>query len=419
MLWRTEGHALLGAPITLVILASLTMVAVTKRKKRVAIPQARPLFIWSSLFAVSVIVGAIGWGTEFAHFNAYMPAQLHGALAAGAAIPAIYACARIWFADRPQGEWMANGAAAAFALPLAITCITASWSPSKFTPTSRDLEAGDRLIARLRSIDGEIWFPSHPWYLYMAGKKPRVHRMGIKDVTARPPGPGHRPRRVVTGLDDALNKKGFAAIVLDNVDLHNREGLPELHRNYRPAMKLPPDERPRIYSGARVVPDEIWLPTFPPTPPAGAKVVFDFEQGSWGAGAWQRTGVAWGNGPTETSLPGQTVVGGVTGRRFADSMHDGDAAIGRVTSPPILLDVTRLTLRLGGTSSMKLRVELYVDDSSAPSGVYPVPEPGGDNLKTITIPIPAEKRGKMGRLVFVDDSPIGHMVVDDVWSWQD
>ncbi len=413
ILVRTEGHPLLGAPITLVILASLAVVGVTRWKKRVAIPQARPLLIWSSVFVVSVVVGAIGWGTEFAHFNAYMPAQLHGALAAGAAIPAIYACARIWAADHPRADWIGHGASAAVALPLAITCITASWSPSRFVPTDRDLQAGDKLIARLRSIDGEVWMPSHPWYLYMAGKQPRVHRMGIKDVTARP------PARVVEGLDSALNHKGFAAIVLDNVDLHNREALPALHRNYRAALRLPDNERPRVYTGARVVPDEIWLPTFPPAPPPGAKVIFDFEQPTWSAGAWQRSGGAWGNGPSESSLPGEGIVAGVTGRRFANSMHDGDAATGRMTSPPITLDAARITVKLGGTSHAQLRVELYVEDSSAPTAVLTPTEPTSDGLRMQTIPIPLEKRGKMGKLVLVDDSATGHLVVDDIWAWQE
>ncbi len=413
MLWRTDNYPLLGAPITLVVIASLVTVAITRWKKQVAIPQARPLLIWSSVFGVSVVVGAVGWGTEFAHFNAYMPAQLHGALAAGAAVPAIYACARIWFADRPHAEWKSTGAAAAIALPLAITCLTAGWSPSKFTPSHRDLEAGDRLITRLSAIDGEVWMPSHPWYLYMAGKKPRVHRMGIKDVTSRP------PVRTVEGLEDALVKKGFAAIVLDNVDLHNREALPLLHRNYRAAMKLPENERLRVYTGARVMPEEIWIPTFPATPPANAKVLFDFEHPTWKSTGWLPTGVAWGKGPTESSLPGQNVVAGVTGRRFANSMHDGDPSVGRVTSPSIQFDVARISLKLGGTSHMKLRVELFLDGSSAPFAVVSPIEPSSDALRTVTIPIPPEKRGKMGKIILVDESAMGHLAVDDIWAWQD
>jgi hypothetical protein len=409
ILWRTDGHPVLGAPITLVVIASLTLVGVTRWKKQVLVPQARPLLIWSSVFAVSVVVGAIGWGTEFAHFNAYIPAQLHGALAAGAAIPAVFACVRLWWDDRPHAEWVSTGASAAVALPLAITCLTAAWSPSKFVPTDRDVAAGDRLIARLRSLEGEVWMPSHPWYLYMAGKTPRVHRMGIKDVTVRKP-------RAIEGLDDALNKKGFAAIVLDNADLHNREGFSPLHRNYRAAQRLPDNERPRVYTGARVVPDEIWLPTVPARAPPGVKVLFDFEQATWNG--WERSGSAWGNGPSETSEPGHAIVTGVTGRRFATSMHDGNKSIGRITSPAILLDVPKLTIMLGGgTDTRKLRVELYADDSRAVLYVGSVKEPGGDKLERVDLLIPANKRGRTGRIVLIDESTTGHLDIDDLWAW--
>nr|MBA2541874.1 hypothetical protein [Deltaproteobacteria bacterium] len=107
ILVRTDGHPVLGAPITLVVIAALVLVGVTRWRKRVLVPQARPQLIWSSVFGVSVVVGAIGWGTEFAHFNAYIPAQLHGALAAGAAIPAVFACVRLWCGERPHREWAA------------------------------------------------------------------------------------------------------------------------------------------------------------------------------------------------------------------------------------------------------------------------------------------------------------------------
>jgi hypothetical protein len=432
ILWRTKGEGYefptLGAPVTCVVVIALGLVAVTWWKKRVILKQTQPLLIWASMFVVSVLVGAVGWGTEFAHFNAYMPAFLHGALAAGAAVPAVYACARLWWGDRPRLELGSTGAAVAVALPLAIVCITASWQPSKYIPTDADVAAGDRLIARLRTLEGEVWMPSHPWYLYMAGHTPRVHRMGIKDVTAR-------QARTVEGLDDALARRAFAAIVLDNADLHNREHLPGLVRNYRAALslpkadgpcgrswvcraalRLPHDERPNLYTGARIVPDAIWLPQIPATPPAGAKALFDFEAGTWEGGRWIRSGPAWGNGPVATALPGQDIVLGATGARFATSMHDGDKTTGRITSPAFSLDAAKLTMRLGGGSdATKLRVELVVGKLTVDRASVPLP--GGDALKTVTIAIPVELRGKIGKLVLVDDSPTGHLDIDDVWAW--
>jgi hypothetical protein len=413
ILWRTtngpQSFAPIGAPITLVVAGALGLAIYTWRKHRFLPPQVRPLLVWSAAFGVSVIVGAIGWGKELAHFNHYMPAQLHGALAAGAALPAVYACVKLLWGERPRAELAITGITAAVALPLAITCVVASWSPGKFTPTERDVAAGDQLIRRLSSFDGEVWVPSHPWYGYMAGKTPWTHRMGIRDLTVR-------ERRKIEGLEEALAARAFRALVLDNADIHNREHIPALRKNYRPDMKLPASERPRVYTGAHVVPDELWLPIVKPAAPQGAKLLFDFEQVNWGL--WIKSGAAWGNAPSDGTRPAQ-IISGVTGTRFATSMHDGDRSVGRVTSPEFKLDGVKLTLQLaGGTDANTLRVELYVEGTRAPVYTASVPPPGGDVLAQRTLAIRPEHRGKMGRLVLVDESTTGHLVVEDVLLWE-
>jgi len=392
--------------LTIVVVTTLLLVAVTVRKTRSLPAPVQPFLLWTCTFALSTVVGAIGWGTEFAHFNAYMPAFLHGALAAGAALPAVLACVRALGRDHRHGEAIAKTCALAAAVPLAITCGLARWQPQRFIPTAADVAAGGRLIERLKSIDGDLWMPSHPWYLVLAGKSPHVHRMGIKDVTTR-------QTRTIDGLDDKLRNHGFAALVLDNRDL-NLE-LPELRQAYRPAFVLPNSERPRVHTGADVWPESIWIPSIPATPPANAKVVFDFEAASWADG-WTRSGAAWGQGPVADALPGQDLVLGATGARFATSMNGGDAATGRVTSPAFELDGGRLSLRLGGgADATKLRVELWVNGAIAKTAS--VPTPGGDMLRTVTIEL-GDLRGKQAKLVLVDDSKTAHLNVDDVWLWQ-
>ncbi|MBA3396112.1 MAG: hypothetical protein H0T89_26015 [Deltaproteobacteria bacterium] len=404
--WKSFENILLHFPaMTVVIGIALVTVLATWRSRRALPPQVRPFLLWTATFAVSTVIGAIGWGTEFAHFNAYMPAFLHGALAAGAAIPAVYACWRLEHEHHAHPHAIASGASLALAIALAVTCWNARWEPRRFMPSAADVAAGDRLIARIRSIEGEVWMPSHPWYLKLAGKTPHVHRMGIKDVTTR-------QTRVVEGLDAAIAGRAFAAIVLDERDVHLE--VYSVPRHYRAALKLPKSERPRLYTGAKVTPESIWVPATTATPPAGTTVISDFEMTVWGA--WTRSGTAWGNGPVPGSLPGQGLVLGASGARFATSMHDGDAATGRVTSPPFPLDGSRLTLRLGGgTDATKLRVELWVATEIV--ATTSVPEPGGDTLREVTLAIPVEHRGKPGKLVLVDDAPAGHLDVDDAWLW--
>ena len=404
--WKSYGNILWHfRALTVVVVVALIATAVVYVRTRKLPKQCQPLLLWSSAFAVSTVVGAVGWGTEFAHFNAYMPAFLHGALAAGAALPALAACARIL---RPDLELAGHAAATVAGLALALTLIHARWQPRRFMPTTADVAAGDKLIARIRALDGEVWMPSHPWYLVLAGKQPHVHRMGVKDVTTRQ---SRAPGQIVAGLDEALKSHRFSALVLDDRDLFLE--LP-LAQYYRPALKIPKDERPHLYTGAIIVPDSIWVPAIAAQPPAGAKVIFAFEQATWAG--WQRSGPAWGDGPVADSRPGQDLVLGATGLRFATSMHGGDAAIGRITSPRFALDGARLTIKLGGgTDATKLRIELWVDGQIARTAS--VPSLGGDQLHDVAIEL-GDLRGKQATLVFVDDSPAGHLDVDDVWLWE-
>ena len=351
------------------------------------------------------LIGAIGWGTEFAHFNAYMPAFLHGAIAAGAAVPAVYACWRSAFARHASPHAVASGATLGLALALAATCWTARWEPARFVPTAADVAAGDRLIARIHAIDGDVWMPSHPWYLHLAGKPPYVHRMGVKDVTTR-------QTRTVRGLDDAIKAHAFAALVLDDRDLQNE--LPIL-RSHRPALKLPADERPRLYTGAKIVPDSIWLPGGPRDATGGR--ARDLRLRGRHLGRVEAIRTAWGNGPTQAALPAR-------GSSSAPAASGSPPACTTATPPPadktrlpFQLDATRLTVRLGGgTDATRLRVELWVGNTIIATAS--VPEPGGDTLHEVALVIPPEQRGREGRLVLVDDSLTGHLDVDDVWAWQ-
>ena len=400
--WASFGHILGHFPaLTIVVALGLVIVAMTAIKHRALPPETKPFLLWSAAFVVSVIVGAVGWGTQFAHFNAYMPALLHGAFAAGAALSAIDACARVLWPEQPHIPEVASIAAAA---ALAFTCIHARWSPSEFEPTERDVAAGDKLIARLRSLDGDIWVPSHPWYAELAGKTAHVHRMGIKDVMTG-------KSRPIDRLDTALAQHAFGAIVMDDRDLFLE--LPQIAANYHVAMRLPGDERPRVFTGAPVVPDSIWLPRMSPKPPAGAHALFDFEQVGWTG--WTKSGPAWGDGPSPEALSGQPMVTGTTGARFATSMHGGDSSTGHVTSAPFAISGPRITMALGGdTDAAKLRVELWIDGKLMRTAS--VPEPGGEALKVVTWNV-AELAGQQATLVLVDDSMSGHLDVDDVWIW--
>jgi hypothetical protein len=394
-----------------VIAVGLVAVVVTRVKTGVLPPQAKPFLLWTATYAMSTVVGAIGFGTEWAVFNAFMPAFLHGGLAAGAALPAVAACARLW---NPRLAELSGGLAAlVLATPLCVQLVRATWDPHKYMPTSADVAAGDKLIAQLHDLPGDLWAPSHPWYAVMAGKLPHVHRMGVKDVT-------RRQQRDLTPLANAIKAHEFSAILFDNIDLDSdtQEELVTIHNaidlSYRRATKLGKSEQPRLYNGAKVVPAEIWVPSLPAVTPPGAHAIADFEVPLWGD-RWTSSGAAWG--PSSVMEVPNVPVYGITGQRYASSDLSGDVATGRLTSAEFPLDGASLTMMLGGgTDATKLRVELWVDNVIAKTASVPLP--GGDTLQRVTLELGDDLRGKQAKLVLVDDSPTGHLEVDDIWLWQ-
>ena len=89
---------------------------------------------------------------------------------------------------------------------------TVSWQPSTLIPTSQDVLAGDRLIARLKEIDGPVFSPHAPWYPVIAGKEPSAHLIALWDINHKG-GPFYSSVQVI---EDAMAKRTFSAILLAN-----------------------------------------------------------------------------------------------------------------------------------------------------------------------------------------------------------
>lgn len=414
--WRSFEYILLhfrGA--TLVIIVGLcVVVACAILRRRLPVP-ARAFLLWTYLYAVSTLVGALGWGTEFAHFNAYMPAFLHGAIAAGLVVPTVLACvAELAHADRPlptgdldlRRHALTWGVAAVCALLVGKDLYERRWEPRRFIPTARDRAAGDELIATIRALPGEVWVPSHPWYARLAGKNMYVHRMGVKDVTVRKPRP-------IRGLDRAIAERRFDAIVLDNRDLHLE--LPAIQAHYRSDDLVARNARPRLFTGAKIVPDSIWVPAGPAPRPPGVRVIADFEDARFEH--WTIYGSAWGNGPVRAALPGQGLVRRFGGRWFATSFHGGDVRTGTLISPPFVIDGSRITMRVGGgAEDPQLRVELRIDGKAVRSASPP--SPPSERFSDVEWNV-ADLRGQTAAIALVDDSTVswGHLNVDEIWLW--
>src|SRR5262249_36580895 len=323
---RSFGYELGHFPaLTGVVLAGLVAAALHRRSRR-----AGGFLYWAFLFLCGVVIGAVGWATQWAHWNAYMPAIIFGAVAAG--------CAMVYLA-----ESLGTAAGAVAGLAIAANLAVAHWSPKPFIPSDADRAAGAKLVERIAALPGDVFVPSHPWYTHLAGKPTFTHRMGILDVTYD--GAGKKPlpprARVVDGLSDGLKRARFGGVVLD--DKEQLWELPGLTDGYHPDESLA-GANPHVVSGAATAPRLLWIPKKEPPPPPGTKVWFDFESGTYAG--WTVTGDAWGKAPVQ-KVPGKEIIG-TRGAWFASSNTVGDKGTGTLLSPPVTLSGSSMTLRVAG-----------------------------------------------------------------------
>lgn len=140
-------------------------------------------------------------------------------------------------------------------------------------------------------------------------------------------------------------------------------------------------------------------------------VVFDFEDGL--GPSWQRTGLAFENGPTGFHNPGQQPITGGEGRLLINSFHATlyDGATGTLTSPPFLVDRSHLGMLVGGGARFGTRVEVLVGGQV----VYNSTGVESDDLSRVVFDMtPFLGREAQLRVVDEEVGPWGHIMVDQV-----
>lgn len=418
--YKSFGNMLWHFPLlTIVIGLAMALLAFTYVLRRELPGSARALCLWFPVFLISLLVGAVGWGTQFAHFNAYMPAMLFGALCAGLAIPSTTACVHLLFASTPvPARRRSVLAGTLFAGMLGLQLVLASWRPAQFIPSAADEAAGHELVQIIRDVEGEVLIPYHPWYAKLAGKALKVHLMGLRDMTTGKVWP-------IKGLAEGLNEQRFAVIIMDNRPLGAE--LSRMSGRYRIDDNLPKSASPHVYTGAgavwnkkvaTLIPQSIWVPNRPLPLPPGARVLWDFESGDFGE--WhlegrskkKRASNAWGSGPVARALPTQGAVKRYGGRYYLTSFHGGDSGTGTLRSPPFVIDGSTIRFRLSGGNSKKLRAELRIDGEIIRSATGT----NSERMEEINWNVAAHE-GKTAELSLIDDDKgsWGHLNADEFW----
>lgn len=262
--WSTDGYFLtylLGVPGSHPLVGERALSTITKELPLV-LPYTngaalalvvvglatRRLGAGAAYWAGLVLTAAIACVLMRAHLggfiNVLMPGHwvlaAVGAAALGAAVKALN--------DHPA-------AAAVAALLLAFQVHEGVWNDkedTRFRPTPKDVEAGDKVIAAIASVEGEVFAPQFPWYPHLAGKTPSVPLISLWDIDHKR-GPLYEEPSVV---EQAMAEQKWAAVLMGSKEIKHGVKL-----YYEPGPKISiPGGAFNTRTGWQVKPKELWLP---------------------------------------------------------------------------------------------------------------------------------------------------------------
>ncbi len=147
----------------------------------------------------------------------------------------------------------------------------------------------------------------------------------------------------------------------------------------------------------------------------GDEVFADFEGADFGA--WKVEGTAFGAGPAQGKVGDQWAVEGFHGHGLANSFHGGDAAEGKLVSPPFAIRRHFISFLIGGGGwEGRTCINLVIDGKIARTAAGPNTEPGGSEKLVPSGWDVGELAGKTASIEIVDAATggWGHITVDDI-----
>lgn len=399
---------------------------------------------WGLLALAGLWVSALGYATQFAEPNAFLPGILLGSAFLAVALPdglrddiqggtrdelpivrrilefagLVLILAQLLFAllVEPRYQPIQDRGLEA-GLPDSYT-----WQdPWRTIPTAEQRDAARALRERIEALasgEGRGLLALHrPWWSVLAGGEGHVGAMGLNDVdpTTRVALQAELRRRVVAGEYAAVWIEGSVPTWL----------APAL-REWSVALRLTGSARVRPLSGWMSEPGMVtpWrgeqlllvpAPAFVGEPPPGIQPIADFEDGSL-AGFEVVSGQAFGRRASRSVEPGLPPIGPHGGKRLlssAASQH-GLAALGEVRSSEIRVPRGgALELELGSSApSERLRVEIVTESGERHAIAIPDTHFA---LERVRWPVPDELADLPLRLHVIDRSKDAAVFVDELW----
>jgi hypothetical protein len=378
----------------------------------------RGVAYWTVMLAAALLVSALGYATQWAEPNAFLPGVAIGAIWIGVVLPPTALGFGLVGAQLLQAALVEPRYQPIQDAGLAGVPDSYAWRRwEREVPTARAWRGAAAQRERLATRDGAVFALHRPWWSVIAGGSGHVGAMGVRDVA---PQEGRRiqgelRQRLRDGRDDVLYFEGDPPLWLRSA-LAGRYTVSE--RRIGDARVLPwtgwMSEAGMVTPYARE--QLVFVATSPRSLPPGARVVADFEDGT--LQGFERSGPAFGGRAVEASGGSLPPWGQVGGSRLLSSAgpRDERSLRGELLSPAIELprEPAQLELWVGrSATTADVRAEIVELDGTGSHALALRGEPW--MFEQIHWPIPLELRGRRVQLRVRDDDPAELIALDDVW----
>ena len=416
---KTWGMFLHAAPfvvLTLAVSLGAGLVRLKASARRWS-DAAEPAY-WGIMASTGLLVSALGYSTQWAEPNAFIPGVLMGAILVGVLLPSsgrmaqatgVLVIAQLCFslAVEPMYQPIQSKGWAGLETSYA-------WQSWARTVPSDDRRArAEALRAELKAGVGPVLALQRPWWTVLAGGDGHVGSMGITDVL-----PDDRAA-IQQAIVAELRAGQFAQVWTEGDP--PRWMMRGLH-GYSLGRRLHGAQRVRPMSGymsdagmvTRYRADQLqFVPAQARPRPPGASVVADFESGR--ADGFTPNGAAFGPRATRSVNSTFPAVGPVGGRYYYSSAGvRGDLkATGRTRSAPFVLPRGgRVELLLGAVGKRgRLGVALVAGEDRAALSIPPT----HFSMAPVQWSVPADWAEREVVLELRDDSEQAALFLDDVW----
>jgi hypothetical protein len=393
---------------------------------------------WGVMAAAGLLVSAMGYSTQFAEPNAFIPGVCFGAAFLAVALPdsslrhddlagvlglrrvvealgLVLIALQLIFSLLVEPSYQPIQDRGLAGLPDSYT-----WQdPWRTIPRPEQREQALALRREIEALDGSTLLALHrPWWPILADGEGHVGAMGITDVT-----PEQRAALEQALRERVTNGEITAVWIEGRVPAWLERALTSWTVQRRRWGK----RRVRPLSGwmseaGMVTPwngeQLLLVPARDREVPADVRVLADFEDGSLD-GFETVSGLAFGRRAVKSFTRGLPPIGPHGGARLLSSAASGKRlkGIGEVRSPAFVLPDGGVVELLLGTSGRRssLRAELVAADGRR--ATLKLPRTRFD-LRRVRWSVPQAWAGTEVRLHLVDEDPAAALFADDVWVWE-